>query len=524
MTGALLATVLLPGVAVAAPGDASARGVVVDLNGSVQGVAVVTANAAAGAADAPAGGGTDTDNAVDVAAALTGAIGVTGTGTVVQTTATRGVTASTASARVSGLDLSVLGVPVLATTGDVTATATCPATGALTADTTLAGLTVFGAAVTLTANTPATTSSAAVTVTGLTGAQLTATLTRVETTVDPNATAVAVRAALTLTGTAGGVPTTVDLGAVTIASATCQRPAAAPAAPDLTAITPPTGPTTGGTTVTITGANLTGTTSVTFDGVPATNVTVAPGGGSLTAVTPAHAAGPVDVAVTTPAGTDTLPGAFTYVAAAPTATGITPNSGPAAGGQTVTITGTGLADATQVTFDGVPATIVRRTANSVVVRTPRGAAGPAAVVVTTPAGTTAPLDYTYLAAPDATGLTPDSGPAAGGTTVTITGTGLAGATQVTFDGVPATIVRRTANSVVVRAPAHPAGAVDVAVTTPGGTDTLPDAFTYLPIGEVPGDQPRELRVVVHAQRVTQPHSVELGQCLDPAISHTSNTW
>jgi hypothetical protein len=196
--------------------------VVVALTGNVGGAPVVTADATIGTADAPAGGGTDTDTAADVAAALTGAVGVTGTGTVEEVTATRGATSSTASATVSDVSLAVLGTAALAT-GDVTASATCPQAGALTADTTLAGLTLFGDAVTLDANTPAVTGAAAVTVPGLTGAMLTVALTRVETVVEPVATAIAVRATLTLTGTAAGLPVTVPLGTVTIASATGQH-------------------------------------------------------------------------------------------------------------------------------------------------------------------------------------------------------------------------------------------------------------------------------------------------------------
>jgi hypothetical protein len=480
LAGALLASALIPGVAAAAPGDASARGVVFDLNAGVLGVAVVTADAVAGAADAPAGGGTDTDTPVDVAGPLAGAVGVTATGSVDEVTATRGATASTAFARVSAFTLGVLGIPVLATTGDVTATANCPLTGALTAATTLAGLTVFGVPTTLTANTPATTATAAVTVAGLTGAQLTVALTRVETTVDPNATAITVRATLSLTGTVNGAPTTIPLGGVTIASATCTRPTVAPPIPTVTTLDPTSGPTAGGTTVTINGSNFVPGTTVTFGGLPATVVSR-----TDTAVvvrTPAHPAGPVDVTIANANGTATLPAGFTYLAA-PTATGINPTSGPTAGGQTVTITGSGFVPgATTVTFDGVEATgvVVAPGGTSLTAVTPAGSAGPAQVEVATAGGRSARLAYTYAAVPTVTALAPTSGPTSGGTTVTITGTGLAGTTQVAFGGAPAAIVSRTANSVVVRTPAHAAGAVDVTVTTPSGTDTLAGAFTYTP--------------------------------------------
>ena len=57
-----------------------------------------------------------------------------------------------------------------------------------------------------------------------------------------------------------------------------------------------------GETVTLTGSGLRPDTQVLFGGTPATGVTVNPAGTQLTALTPAHPAGPVDVAVSTPGG------------------------------------------------------------------------------------------------------------------------------------------------------------------------------------------------------------------------------
>ena len=72
----------------------------------------------------------------------------------------------------------------------------------------------------------------------------------------------------------------------------------------VTNVTPNTGTTLGGTPVTITGTLFTGATAVTFDGVAATAVVVV-NATTITAVTPAHAAGVVNVAVTSPTGTGT---------------------------------------------------------------------------------------------------------------------------------------------------------------------------------------------------------------------------
>lgn len=71
-------------------------------------------------------------------------------------------------------------------------------------------------------------------------------------------------------------------------------------------------PLTGGQSITITGYNFLSGATVTFGGVAATSVTYA-SMTSLTAVTPAHAAGPVDVVVTNPNGISaTLAAGVTY--------------------------------------------------------------------------------------------------------------------------------------------------------------------------------------------------------------------
>lgn len=86
---------------------------------------------------------------------------------------------------------------------------------------------------------------------------------------------------------------------------------AAAAAPDLTAVSPTSGTAAGGTAVTLTGTGFTSDATVAFDGVAATAVTFT-SATELQATTPAGTAGPADVAVTTPGGTDTLVGGFSY--------------------------------------------------------------------------------------------------------------------------------------------------------------------------------------------------------------------
>lgn len=84
-------------------------------------------------------------------------------------------------------------------------------------------------------------------------------------------------------------------------------------APTVTAISPNTGTTAGGTSVTITGTNFTGVTGVTIGGAAATSVTVV-SDTSITATTPAGTAGTASVVVTTSGGSNAGNGLFTYSA------------------------------------------------------------------------------------------------------------------------------------------------------------------------------------------------------------------
>lgn len=78
-----------------------------------------------------------------------------------------------------------------------------------------------------------------------------------------------------------------------------------------TSITPATGPAAGGTPVTITGTNLSGTAGVTFDGVAATNFKVV-NNTTITCTTPANTAGTSDVVIQDDAGNVTKSAFFTF--------------------------------------------------------------------------------------------------------------------------------------------------------------------------------------------------------------------
>jgi large repetitive protein len=87
--------------------------------------------------------------------------------------------------------------------------------------------------------------------------------------------------------------------------------------PTISAITPASGTTAGGTAVTITGTNFASGASVTIGGTAATSITFV-SSTQITATTPAHTTGAASVIVTNPdASSATLASGFTYVAPAP---------------------------------------------------------------------------------------------------------------------------------------------------------------------------------------------------------------
>jgi len=182
--------------------------------------------------------------------------------------------------------------------------------------------------------------------------------------------------------------------------------------------------------------------------------------------------------------------AFTvyYGTPLPTVVLIKPSQGSTSGGTDVGIGGTyivpGLVES--VHFGTVAATWTTYPTTGVIVATaPPEPAGTVNITVTTTDGTSAPTSadqFTYVApTPAISGIMPTSGPTAGGTTITVQGTHLTGATKVTFGTSAATTtkVASTGDSLTAKDPAHAAGGVKVSVTTPGGTATSTQTFAYV---------------------------------------------
>jgi hypothetical protein len=130
-----------------------------------------------------------------------------------------------------------------------------------------------------------------------------------------------------------------------------------PLAPTITSVNPHTGPTAGGTTITITGTNfMVGSTTVTIGGTPTTDTAVAEDGTSLTTVTVEMGPAAEDIVVTTPHGSALVEGGFTFTNGTSTPTRYTLSYAAGANG---TLTGS----STQIVSSGGNGTAVTAVAD-----------------------------------------------------------------------------------------------------------------------------------------------------------------
>jgi hypothetical protein len=246
----------------------------------------------------------------------------------------------------------------------------------------------------------------------------------------------------------------------------------------LTSISPTTGPVAGGTTVTLTGTEFAGLTPKCKFG---TNIVTA----TITSTTTATCMAPLGTAgnsavtysndgITFDAGTPN------YLYQDITVTSISPNNGPVAGGTTVTVTGTGFTGISTPTCQfgstSVPANFMSATTATCVA--PVGTAGSQAFSYSNNAQNfVTPGSYLYQ---DITvgGISPNNGIPAGGTVVTVTGTGFVNSAnlmcQFAGTSVPATFISATSLSCVA-----PAGAGNATFAVSNNAQTYVNGGSYL---------------------------------------------
>jgi hypothetical protein len=167
-------------------------------------------------------------------------------------------------------------------------------------------------------------------------------------------------------------------------------------------------------------------------------------------------------------------------------TGISVSFGPAAGGTSVTLTGTGFTNTTGVNFGSSPAaSYTVNSDTSIIASAPAKTAGPVNITVVDAGGAslTGPFDqFTFIARPIVTGVSPGKGPVAGDTKVIITGSNFNGAYAVSFGEDPAGFTVVKATKIVAYSPATDGpDQVRIKVASAGGTSASRKAsrFTYV---------------------------------------------
>lgn len=239
-------------------------------------------------------------------------------------------------------------------------------------------------------------------------------------------------------------------------------------------ISPNQGSISGGTTVTITGVNLSNATAVYFGDNLGTITANTPT--SITVISPSGN-GAIDVYVVTNGGkSNNL--SFFYIPA-PIITSTSTSSGPVAGGNTISINGINLSTATSVQFGPNSATPTIISDSQIEVVVPAGSPGSVTISITTVGGISSGISYNYIDSPSIATAIPTSGTTLGGTSVTITGSNLSSTTSVTFGGIGASFGVINSTTLTAITPAGTAGDVDIVITTTAGSATAVGAFTYV---------------------------------------------
>ncbi len=272
------------------------------------------------------------------------------------------------------------------------------------------------------------------------------------------------------------------------------------AALTLSSVLPASGPTEGGTLVTLRGTGFaSGVVAVFGDRMAPIAELVS--GTELRVRTPPGNRGLADVRVVfEDGGSAVIGGAFDY-ASAPVVDDVAPRVGLTAGGEPVVLTGRHFTSDTRIDFGNAPATVTAVGAEGtwIEVRTPPNAPGLAGLVVDNGAGVTVvPGAFVYVGTEEQPltlwAVHPAVGPLKGGGTVALLATGL-GAGEVTtvrFGGVAATGVVVDVGANVVRAvvPAGNAmGTVSVEVRQTVTSSSLPAPYEYADVMVVSGINP-----------------------------------
>ncbi len=214
----------------------------------------------------------------------------------------------------------------------------------------------------------------------------------------------------------------------------------------------------------------------------------------------------------------------------PSVTSIGPSSGPAIGGTVVTINGSGFTAASTVQFGTAAATsVVYVSATQITATAPVGV-GVVDITVTTSGNTSATSasdQFSYV--PSVTSISPSSGPATGGSVVTINGSGFTAGSTAKFGTAAATgVVYVSATQITATSPAG-VGVVDVTVTTSGSTSVISgsDQFSYVPsvtsISPSSGQASGGTVVTINGSGFTAASTAKFGTTAATGVAYISST-
>ncbi|GIW71018.1 MAG: hypothetical protein KatS3mg102_0560 [Planctomycetota bacterium] len=259
--------------------------------------------------------------------------------------------------------------------------------------------------------------------------------------------------------------------------------------PSIAALSPGSGPASGGTVVRLSGDGFAPGLAVLFGDRRAASVVLLDPG-TVDATTPPGTLGAVDVVVLNPDGQQAVRrNGFSYTGQ-PRIDSVSPAHGPSAGGVAVTIAGAQFASGARVLIGGRAASGVSVSSDGRTISciAPPGSLGAADVRVDNPDGSADVLagGYSYRP-PSLSSLSPSAGSTTGGTWVRLFGDDLPPNSTVTFGNLPASAVSFVSQTEVrASTPAGAPGAVTVTLRTPDGlTTSLAAAFSY-----VEGTEPR----------------------------------
>ena len=259
--------------------------------------------------------------------------------------------------------------------------------------------------------------------------------------------------------------------------------------PTVTSVSPKVGTTAGGTLVKIKGTGFLAGAKVKIGG-EATSVTFV-SATEITAKTAATEAGEDEVEVTEASVAQSASVKFKFEVP-PTVTKVEPSEGPSSGGTAVTITGTGFAEGAKVKIGAEATEVVVKSETEITAKTAASTIGKAEVVVSNgEVSSTGGPDFTFLAPPKVSGVTPAEGSTAGGAAVKIAGTGFVSGAKVKIGSEATEVEVKSATEILAKTAAHAAGKQEVVVVDADGTSSSGPGYTFITPPTVTSISPKE---------------------------------